>query len=117
MFSNTTNYLLGISHYLKSNGQSDTDYTNFKIREALRGAKILCQSGRGCAKAIFPRDLMKIFACLNMVCLDDLVVWSAITLAYRAVLKISNVCGKSHALMVKDLNLFEDRIIVKIDIF
>ena len=54
------------------------------------------------------------FACLNLLNLDDLVMWSAITLAFRAVLRISNVCGKSHALLFKDIELFHDRIVIKL---
>ena len=73
VFSSISNYLSGLSHFLKSNGQPGVDYTDFKIRQILRGARRTCPKGRGKARAILPDDLMKMFLCIDIPSLDDLV--------------------------------------------
>ena len=39
VFSSISNYVSGLSHFLKSNGQPGVDYANFKIKQVLRGSE------------------------------------------------------------------------------
>ena len=107
VYSSITGYISGLSHFLKTNGQPGIDYSNFKIKQALRGARRTCLKGRGRAKPLFPEQLLILFRSLNLLLLDDLTFWSALTLAFRALLRISNLCGKLHGLRFRDLSFKE----------
>ena len=103
VFSSISNYLSGLSHFLKSNGQPGVDYSDFKIKQILRGARRTCPKGRGQAKAILPDDLMKMYLCIDILSIDDLVFWGAVALAFRALLRASNICGRIHGVKIVDL--------------
>ena len=114
VYSSIAGYISGLSHFLKSNGLDGIDYKNFKIKEAMRGAKRTCPKGRGKAKALFPMDLLRISGCLNLLLLDDVVFWGAITLAFRALLRISNICGEIHGIKFKDISFVGETVYLTI---
>ena len=114
VFATISNYLSGVSHFLKSNGQKGIDYTNYKIKQALRGAKRLSLPGKGQARPLYPGELLLMFGCLNLLSLDDVAFWAAVTLGYRALLRVSNICGKTHAIRFKDISFADDVLSVNI---
>ena len=103
-YSSISNYLSGLSHYLKARGRQGVDYANFTIRSSLNGARRICQKGRGKAPGIFPKDLLDIVMELNMSNVNDLVFWAALTLAFRCLLWVSNYCKSRHCILIMDLN-------------
>ena len=113
-YSSILNYLSGLSHYLKSRGKQGVDLTNFCVRASLNGARRLCSKGRGKAPGIFPADLQDIFGKLDMSTVNDLVFWSAMTLAFRCLLRASNYCQSRHCVRVKDFLYVEGGAIVRL---
>ena len=114
VYSSILNYLSGLSFYLKSRGKDGIDFTNFCIRSALNGARRLCGKGRGKSTGLFPNDLLCIFNKLDMSNFNDLVLWSALTLAFRCLLRASNYCKSRHSLRVDDLLFVKQGIVVRI---
>ena len=114
VYSSILNYLSGLSFYLKSRGKDGIDFTNFCIRSALNGARRMCGKGRGKSTGLFPKDLLCIFAKLDMSIFNNLVFWAATTLAFRCLLRASNYCKSRHSLMVDDLLFVKEGIVVKI---
>ena len=90
------------------------DFTNFCIRASLNGARRLCKKGKGKATGIFPDDLVNIFMELSMSNINDLVFWSAVTLAFRCLLRASNYCHSRHCVRIKDFVFVEGGVVVKI---
>ena len=113
-YSSILNYLSGLSHYLKARGKEGIDYTNFHIRASLNGARRLCYGGRGKAPGIFPKDLLSIFEKLSMSSFNDLIFWSALTLAFRCLLRISNYCKSRHCLRVANVVFVKHGIVIRI---
>ena len=97
IYSSVTNYLSAVCNLLKSHGGFGIDYSDYSIKSALRGLRRVSAKGRGKARALFPRDLLQLFNVLDVSLYDDLLFWSAVTLAYRCLFRSSNVCGP-HAL-------------------
>ena len=46
---------------------------------------------------------MKMYLCIDILSLDDLVFWCAALFAFRALLRASNICGKYHRVKFGDL--------------
>ena len=114
VYSTILNYLSGLCFYLKARGKSGIDYSNFVVRSALNGARRMCGKGRGKSPGLFPKDLLSVYAKLNMCRVNDVVFWCALTLAFRCLLRASNYCKSRHALLCSDLCFVKDGIIVKI---
>ena len=114
IYSSILNYLSGLCYYLKASGCALLEYSNFVIRSALNGARRICGKGRGKSPCLFPRDLLVIFNKLNMCNVNDLVFWSALTLAFRCLLRASNYCKSRHALLCSDLSFVKEGAVIKI---
>ena len=112
IYSSMLNYLSGLSYYLKSRGKQGVDFTNFCIRSALSGARRLCGKGRGKSVGIFRNDLLSIYNRLNFSKCNHLVFWSALTLAFRCLLRASNYCYSRHTVLVCDLKFTAQGMIV-----
>ena len=113
-YSSVLNYLSGLSHYLKSRGKQGVDFANFFVRSSLNGARRMCHKGRGKAPGIFPDDLLNIFKELDFSSINDFVFWSAVTLAFRCLLRASNYCKSVHCLIVRDVLFVKDGIVLRI---
>ena len=107
VFGSITNYLSGLNYFLRAHSGATIDYSNFFIRRALMGLRRISGKGRGKARPLFPQDLLKLFSVIDVKIFNDLVFWSAITLAYRCLFRSSNICG-SHAVKIRDI-LFNSR--------
>ena len=114
VYSSILNYLSGLSHYLKSRGKDGIDFTNFCVRSALNGARRMCGKGRGKSVGLFPKDLLNIFGKLDFCDYNHLVFWSAVTLAFRCLLRASNYCDSRHSIKVDDILFVRNGIVVKI---
>ena len=108
------NYLSGLSYYLKARGHQGLDFTIFAIRQSLSGARRMCGKGRGKSVGLFPNDLLNIFETLDLTKCNHLVFWSALTLAFRCLLRASDYCYSRHAVRISDLKLVKDGLIVLI---
>ena len=114
VFSSISTYISGLSHFFKSNGQPGVDYSDFKIMQILLGARRTCPNGRGQALALLPDGLMKMYYCIDILLIDDLVFWCDVVLAFRALLRASNMCGDVHGVRVKDLLFVDDNMHVMV---
>ena len=90
------------------------DYSDFKIMQILLGARRTCPNGRGQALALLPDGLMKMYYCIDILLIDDLVFWCDVVLAFRALLRASNMCGDVHGVRVKDLLFVDDNMHVMV---
>ena len=115
VYSSILNYLSGLSHYLKSRGKEGINFSDFCTRSALNGARRMCAKGRGKSAGIFPKELLAIFNKLNMLEINHLVFWTALTLAFRCLLRASNYCKSRHSLLVKDLSFVMHGVVVRIN--
>ena len=57
---------------------------------------------------------MKMYHCVDILSLDDLVFWSAVSLAFRALLRASNICGRIHGVKLKDLKFVGENLHVMV---
>ena len=113
VYTSVINYMSCVSNFLKANGSRGIDYSDFHIKQALRGLRRLSSGGRGKARPLFPDDLRLLFNVLNLNLYDDLLFWSAVTLCYRCLFRISNLCGV-HALMVSHVKFTGEGLTVEV---
>ena len=97
VYASVVNYLAGVNNFLRAHRAISIDYTDYHIKRALRGLRKVSAKGRGKARPLFPQDLLRMFGVLDLSKGYDLLFWSAVTLGYRCLFRISNLCGP-HAL-------------------
>lgn len=76
---------------------------NFLYRSTLMGAKRLLGKISVQKDPIMPVDLLEIKRVLNLLNPTDKMFWTALTLCYRLVLRVSHVTHSTHSLRVKDI--------------
>lgn len=76
---------------------------SFLVKYTLRGAKRLLGDTTLSADPLLPKDLMLIYRSLDRKNLKDLVFWTALTLAYRCLLRKSHYTYSTHMLRRQDV--------------
>ena len=84
-------------------GVPHVDPDNFLIKSTLQGAKRVLGSATRQVDPLSPGDLMCIHSSLDMNSWGDFVMWCAIVLCFRCLLRVSHVTSSPHTLRVKDV--------------
>ena len=86
--------------------------SHYLLRQTLRGIKRSLNRRRPPRLALSTLDLHQLLGALNTLLPEDLIFWSATTLAFRALLRCSHYTRSSHTLCWGDISMFPDHIIL-----
>ena len=89
--------------------------SDFRLKRTLRGIQRLGRPGRGSCYPISIQELESIFQELNTLLPLDLAFWSAVALAFRALLRKSHYTYSCHTLLWRDVSLYPDHIVIRIN--
>ena len=101
------NYVTGVYTLHDYLGISHPDSSGFIIQSTLRGAKRLLGSASKLALPLTPRDLINIYHTLDLSISQDRILWCALVLAFRCLLRVGHVTASPHQLQVGDIKFRE----------
>ena len=88
--------------------------SNYILQQTLRGIRRLGSSSRRPRHPLSVEELRAFFLCINTILPLDLVFWSALTLAFRALLRKSHYTPSPHTLRWRDVSLYPDHLVLLI---
>ena len=103
-YTTIKNYISGVWALHDYWGYPHVDSSSFLIKSTLTGAKRLLGCDTVQAEPLSTEDLLKIYSILDMSKFKDLQLWSAITLAYRCLLRVSHVTASPHVIRRGDIH-------------
>ena len=105
------NYISGLwSHHRTLNFETFQD--DYRPGQTLRGIRRLGCSNRPPRRPLSLEEVKSMFSLINTLDPYDLVFWSALTLAYRALLRKSHYTLSPDVLHWRDVSLYPDHIII-----
>ena len=108
-----TNYLSALWTHHRLLGLP-TQQDDFRLHQTLRGIRRLGRPGREPRHPLSLEDLHAVFTRINTYIPSDLVFWSALTLAFRALLRKSHYTASPHTLFWKNISLYPDHLVLTI---
>ena len=87
---------------------------DFRLKQTLRGIKRLGRPGRDPRHPLSLEDLHAMYSVINTYLPSDLVFWSALALAFRALLRKSHYTPSTHMLYWRDVSLYPDHLVIRI---
>ena len=109
--SSIANYISALWSHHRGLGL-ESHASDYRLQQTLRGIKRLGRSGRVPRHPLSLEDLKSLFATLNTILPDDLVFWSAVTLAYRSLLRKGHYTPSPHALRWRDVSIYPDHLVL-----
>ena len=89
--------------------------SDFKLLRTLRGIRRLGRPGRGSCIPLSIDNLFSMHLELNTLLPLDLAFWSAITLAFRGLLRKSHYTYSRHTLRWRDVSIYPDHMVIRIN--
>ena len=91
-----------------------TQQDDFRLHQTLRGICRLGRPGREPRHPLSLEYLHAVFTRVNTYIPSDLMFWSALTLAFRALLRKSHYTASPHTLFWKNISLYPDHLVLTI---
>ena len=91
-----------------------THQDDFRLHQTLRGIKRLGRPGREPRHPFSLEELHSIYSKINTFIPSDLIFWSAVTLAFRALLRKSHYTPSPHTLRWRDVSIYPDHLVLTI---
>ena len=111
--SSVSNYISALWTHHRGVGL-ESHASDYRLQQTLKGIKRLGRSGRATRHPLSLEDLKSIFTTINTLLPLDLVFWSAVTLAYRSLLRKSHYTPSPHALHWRDISIYPDHLVILI---
>lgn len=112
-YSSITNYLSGLNFMLKSEGQDPIDFTNFKVRSVLGGAKRTLGANPRQAAPLLPAHLRTMFSYMSDS-VGDVSIRSAILTSFRGLLRKSQITLSDSTLLRSDFVFYPWGMVLKV---
>lgn len=100
------NYVSAVRTLHKVYGVPPPPPDDFLVRSTLMGTRRLLGDTCFSSDPLLPKQLYRMYPLLNMTKTEDLVLWTAIVLSFRGLLRKSNVCMGQNALLRSDVSFF-----------
>ena len=88
--------------------------SDYRLLRTLRGIKRLGLQGRASRHPLSLLDLRSLFQEVNTLLPLDLTFWSAVSLAFRALLRKSHYTYSQHSLLWRDVSLYPSHLIIRV---
>ena len=109
--SSISNYVSALWSHHRGLGL-ESHALDYRLQQTLKGIRRLGRHGRIVRHPFSLEDLKSIYATLNTILPNDLVFWSAVTLAYRSLLRKCHYTPSPHTLRWRNVSIYPDHLVL-----